>query len=314
VLAGEELSFELPQEPSAITIYRPVKNAADPTEKQKIGRMYGAYGAGVVYLILSFDNLGGAEDLGVFVKEMSQYPINGRPQTFERDLLLGGFHGKQYSFTSAVLSGLVQIYKGKSHVYVVEATSEEMSKPDIKRFFGSLSFAARVANYDPNKEALPKEAPPKETPAKTPTTSATPSAEGVGMGVGPGTGAGPGPGTSADLGRGTSADLGRGVRANPDAPIVMSGKDVSRKAILVAKPEPGYTEEARRNQVTGTVVLRCVFASSGRVERITAVKPLPFGLTEKAIMAAKSIRFIPALKDGRYVSQYMQLEYSFNLY
>jgi hypothetical protein len=37
-------------------------------------------------------------------------------------------------------------------------------------------------------------------------------------------------------------------------------------------------------------------------------------LTEKAISAARMIKFMPAMKDGRAVSQYIQIEYNFNLY
>jgi TonB family protein len=92
------------------------------------------------------------------------------------------------------------------------------------------------------------------------------------------------------------------------------GKDVNRKARLGMKPEPAYTEVARQNQITGTVVLKCVFASNGSVTNIRIVSGLPFGLTERAIDAAKKIRFIPAVKDGKYVSMWMQLEYNFNLY
>jgi hypothetical protein len=41
---------------------------------------------------------------------------------------------------------------------------------------------------------------------------------------------------------------------------------------------------------------------------------LPDGLTEKAIEAAKKIRFNPAVKNGAPVSVRGQLEFSFNLY
>jgi TonB family protein len=95
---------------------------------------------------------------------------------------------------------------------------------------------------------------------------------------------------------------------------VLPGKEVTRKASVITKPQPTYTEEARRNQISGTVILRCVFSSSGAVTNIIAVSKLPDGLTEKAIAAAKQIRFIPAQKDGRFVSMYIQLEYNFNLY
>jgi hypothetical protein len=38
--------------------------------------------------------------------------------------------------------------------------------------------------------------------------------------------------------------------------LVFLGKEVTTKARVISKPEPIYTEEARRNGVTGTVVLR----------------------------------------------------------
>jgi hypothetical protein len=37
-------------------------------------------------------------------------------------------------------------------------------------------------------------------------------------------------------------------------------------------------------------------------------------LTERAIAAARQIKFNPATKNGRAVSVYMNLEYNFNLY
>ena len=92
------------------------------------------------------------------------------------------------------------------------------------------------------------------------------------------------------------------------------GKEVDRKVILGMKPEPLYTDSARQNHVTGTVVLKCVFAANGNVTNIRIVSGLPYGLTEKAIDAAKKIKFIPAVKDGKYASMWIQLEYNFNLY
>jgi TonB family protein len=89
---------------------------------------------------------------------------------------------------------------------------------------------------------------------------------------------------------------------------------VNSRARVLSKPEPSYTESARKNQITGTVVLRAVFSSSGSVTNISTIRGLPDGLTERAITAAKQIRFVPAQKDGRPVSMWMQLEYNFNLY
>lgn len=93
-----------------------------------------------------------------------------------------------------------------------------------------------------------------------------------------------------------------------------SGRDVTTKPRVLEKPEPIYTEAARRHQLTGTVILRCVFAEDGRVVNIVPIRGLRYGLTRKAITAAYRIRFTPATKDGKPVSMYMQLEYNFNLY
>ena len=139
-----------------------------------------------------------------------------------------------------------------------------------------------------------------------------------GLGIGDGDGAGYGPGSKGNMGNGEKqigCCGGSGGHADADwSNRIFPGKDVEQRARLLAKPEPQYTEEARRNQITGTVMLRVVFSSVGHVEQIHAVQTLPFGLTEKAIAAARQIRFVPATKGGRPVSVWMQLEYNFNLY
>lgn len=140
---------------------------------------------------------------------------------------------------------------------------------------------------------------------------------GTGGGIGPGEGGGIGPGRGGNIGGGDRNDGGGGPGGGGgggDYNRIFSGKEVNSKARVLSKPEPQYTEEARKNQITGTVVLRAVFTSGGQVTSIRAVSGLPFGLTERAIAAARQIRFTPATKDGRPVSMYIQLEYNFNLY
>lgn len=95
---------------------------------------------------------------------------------------------------------------------------------------------------------------------------------------------------------------------------IYKSSEVTTRARVLKKPEPSYTEDARNNQVTGTVVLRCIFAADGRVRNIYVIWGLPGGLTERAIEAARKIKFIPATVDGKPVSMWMQLEYNFNLY
>jgi len=156
--------------------------------------------------------------------------------------------------------------------------------------------------------------------------STTPSSgPGTGNGIGSGTGGGVGPGSGGGYGPGEGGNTGGGPRreggggpggggGGTDYSRIFSGKEVTSKAKVLEKPEPTYTEAARKNQITGTVTLRAVFSSGGQVTNIHAVSGLPDGLTERAIAAARQIRFVPASKDGHPVSMWMELQYNFNLY
>jgi TonB family protein len=141
-----------------------------------------------------------------------------------------------------------------------------------------------------------------------------------GPGIGEGKGPGFGPGTNGNMGgndKGPGCCGGGGsTGSNPNGDIdrIFKQTEVNTRARVVSKPEPQYTEEARRNQITGTVILSVIFSRTGQVTNIRPLQPLCCGLTEKAIVAARQIRFIPAMRNGQTVSVYMQLEYNFNLY
>lgn len=98
-----------------------------------------------------------------------------------------------------------------------------------------------------------------------------------------------------------------------DKEQVFTVAEVTTRAVITTKPTPRYTEEARWNGTGGRVRLRLLLASTGRVTTVSVVKGLPDGLTQTAVAAACRVRFTPALKDGRQVSQYATLEYGFHL-
>ena len=100
----------------------------------------------------------------------------------------------------------------------------------------------------------------------------------------------------------------------PAQPEVFMPRQTTQKARILSRPEPQYTEAARKFGVTGTVVLKGVLSSDGQVTNLRAVLRLPHGLTRASIKAAQQIKFEPAMKDGRAVSQYIQIEYNYNLY
>jgi TonB family protein len=90
--------------------------------------------------------------------------------------------------------------------------------------------------------------------------------------------------------------------------------ELTTKPRVLYKPEPNYTEQARNRGVEGTVVLRAVFASDGTIRHILILAGLPEGLTERAVNAARRIKFEPATVNGVPVSTTIQLEYNFKIF
>lgn len=85
----------------------------------------------------------------------------------------------------------------------------------------------------------------------------------------------------------------------------------SLKPTILYREKAQYTEEARQNRIEGTVVLSVVFNMNGFITNIQVVRGLPDGLTEKAIEAAKKIKFKPAVNNGSPVSVRGSLQFSF---
>lgn len=87
----------------------------------------------------------------------------------------------------------------------------------------------------------------------------------------------------------------------------------SGKLKIISKPLPGYTSEAREENVEGKVILRVEFLASGDIGSIRPVTSLGGGLTEQAIEAARRIEFEPAIEHGQPVTISKQIEYSFSI-
>lgn len=193
---------------------------------------------------------------------------------FEHDVTLLGFSGKQYRSKNSNTEDVVQFYLTKNHAYVFEVLSVDINKPAVNQFFSTISLNEKSQIRSTTKASNTNEALAHAAPS---------------------------PSTSI---------------ANQDASQtpVYKISETTRKIIIATKPEAQYTEEARRNNVTGTIRIRAIFTASGKVEKITPLNALPFGLTEKAIEAAHNIKFIPAMKDGKLVSVYVVLEYNMDLY
>ncbi|MGI8919017.1 MAG: TonB family protein [Pyrinomonadaceae bacterium] len=97
-----------------------------------------------------------------------------------------------------------------------------------------------------------------------------------------------------------------------DGERVYRASEVKRSPVVIFKPEPMYTEKARKKKAEGMVLMRVVFRASGEVKILNVLKRLPHGLTEQALEAAVRIKFEPAILDSEPVSQTILLEYHFN--
>jgi TonB family protein len=198
--------------------------------------------------------------------------------------------GREYAITLGSKQGVTHFHVVGQQVYVLTVINAYADSATTQRFINSFAL---------NIPGLPVAATLEVDPKLLPPSAGT----GTGGGIGPGRGGG----TAG------SAPL-TGVGGGTDYSRIFSPKDVTEKAHVLSKPEPQYTESARKYAVQGTVVLRAVFSSSGEVSYIRVWRGLPHGLTQRAISAARQIKFTPAVKDGHSVSMYIQLEYNFNLY
>jgi TonB family protein len=109
------------------------------------------------------------------------------------------------------------------------------------------------------------------------------------------------------------ADLAVDKSPRDESPVLRPN-DVTTKAKILSKPAPVYTENARNAQVSGTVVLQMILGADGTIRHILVLRWLSHGLVNQAEKAARQIKFIPASRDGRPVSQYIRVEYNFSIY
>ena len=253
----EEFSVLMPTVPSGY-----VDLVTDRSGKRRLERIYSSYSEGSVYLVVSYD----MDSVKDTLESFEAHHLYQGEITFERDITLDSFHGKQYKLKLGEVTGTLQIHVTKKHGYAVAIIQAVDDVPLAQYFLSSFSIVANDAGLQ--RDAT--QGPPVKHASTIPQTDPA------------------------------------------EAPV--SSKNVTRKAIVVSKPEPSYSDEARQAGITGTVVIRAVLSSSGEVTNMNVVRGLPKGLTEHAMAAARHLKFIPAIKDGRFVSYYVQLEYNFGLY
>ncbi|MBX6360259.1 energy transducer TonB [Pseudacidobacterium ailaaui] len=136
----------------------------------------------------------------------------------------------------------------------------------------------------------------------------TVASAGFKSGVVGGTGAPGSHGTVATGGFQTPVGTGNGEQH-----LAKMQEPQSTPIVVVSKPLPQYTPEARQLRIQGDVTLEVRFTASGRVEVLRVVSGLGHGLDQQAILAAEKIRFKPATKNGIPVDEVSTIRITFQL-
>jgi TonB family protein len=298
---GEEFSALMPQTPTAAAQKKTMPDLSVD------GRMYTAVDGEVTYTVWSLKRttplapkqsyLDSCADLvwdGLLGPVRDLLPKDKyiyAHMDYVRELTQNDDPGREYLLTLDQTAGVANFYVDNEKIYVLVVLNSRRDAPETERFLRSFSIpAAPAATPDPVELRVPILNP------------SAPGSPGGGMGMGPGPGTRP-PDTSPAP-----------SPAAEDYNKVFNTRDVTQKARITEKPNPSYTDGARKYRVKGTVVIRAVLSKDGQVTNIRVIRRLPHGLSEKAIEAARGLKFEPAVKDGHQVSTYVQLEYNFYLY
>ena len=337
--------FEKPTDPIGIF------NRAQEKKRALCGAAVAIVGAGVAWWLggpafIILGVIGGyvvGETIGVFVYKKREYP----PDIWQDYALQKG------SWVNSVLVHLIVILALVLPYYITEMLNPVKTgkveivdispylpqlPPSAKRAGGGGGGGARVPT-PPSKGIAPKfakvqMAPPEVTmPKIKPLLPVPPSVLGppqlqlpqiatnIGdpMGVpappsaGPGFGGGIGTGQGTGIGSGTGGGVGPGQGAGTGGGAYSVGGNVSAP-IPIYKPEPPYSEQARKAKYQGTVILWIVVDANGNVDDAQVVKPLGMGLDQNAVNTVRTWKFKPAMRNDTPVPVKVMVEVSFRLF
>lgn len=82
---------------------------------------------------------------------------------------------------------------------------------------------------------------------------------------------------------------------------------------ILYKPKPVYTDEARRLNLEGEVLLEVMFGANGELHVNRVVRGLGHGLDEAAVSAANKIKFKPAQRNGSAVDSTAVVHVTFQM-
>jgi TonB family protein len=80
--------------------------------------------------------------------------------------------------------------------------------------------------------------------------------------------------------------------------VTVGPSDVAERATVESQTRAVYSEDARKQRITGVVVLEIRINATGTVTQATVLKPLDPGLDQNAVATVQQWRFKPARLNG----------------
>ena len=137
----------------------------------------------------------------------------------------------------------------------------------------------------------------------------SPSGSGQGNGM---RGGNPGVVMSSGFGNG-AIDTLASAGIHSKAASRQSSSEANTPVEITFKPKPDYTDEGRKQKISGEVRLEVLFKSDGQVHVIRVLQGLGYGLDEQAVKAAEKIKFKPASHEGQPIDSMAQVHIIFEL-
>jgi protein TonB len=134
----------------------------------------------------------------------------------------------------------------------------------------------------------------------------------VNVSAGPGADGGAGSGREGGNGPGAGRGLGDGENGGVGGGVYRPGSGIEPPRLL-REVKGTYSEEARRANITGDVVMEVVIRSDGTVGSARVTRGLGYGLDERAVAAVRQWRFTPARRAGVPVDVAVEVAMEFNL-
>jgi len=132
--------------------------------------------------------------------------------------------------------------------------------------------------------------------------------------AGPGWDGGIGTGKRHGVGPSDGASAGPGERAGTgDRPDATGSTGSLTMPVPIYRPDPNYSEDARKARFQGTVTLQTIVRKDGSVEVVGVVRSPGYGLDQEAVKTVRQWRFRPGTQNGEPVDIRLAIEVNFRI-